>query len=361
MRRDKIYLGRGVRAYSFLLSTGTTLACAADDGRGDGSGNSGIVTVSASASQSESGTAADDAGSDAGSDADPDDDGTAASADGTAASAETQGTVFDLGIQPDSSMPVQEGCQKVDFLFIIDNSGSMADNQVDLANNFPNFIDGIQATLEDVDEYQVGVITSDAYVFNGAGCNQLGGLVIRTGGQDSSNMMCGPYASGKNFMTEADDLATTFPCAAKVGSEGNGLERPMNAMEVAVRKDLGGPGECNDGYIRDDALLVIVVLTDEWDGPGDPEFFGSTGNAGTWYDTVVAAKGGIPENIVVLSLVHFAGCPPSDGFLSGDIETFTNMFGANGFMGCITSDYADLFMQATTIIDGACENFVPPG
>jgi hypothetical protein len=336
------------------LGAATTVGCAADGGRDADSQASGILSVSASQSD----TGDDDDGDD------DDDDGTGATGDdddGADAQSDDEGTVFDLGIQPDSHMEVQEGCSKVDFLFIIDNSGSMADNQEDLANNFPNFIEGIQATLEEVDEYQVGVITSDAYAFNAAGCNQLGGLVVRTGGEDSSNQVCGPYAGGKNFMTEADDLATKFACAAKVGSEGNGLEMPMNAMEVAVRKDLGGPGECNDGFIRDDALLVIVVITDEWDGPGDPEFFGSSGNAASWYATVVAAKGGFPENVVVLSLVHFAGCPPSDGFLSGDIEPFTNMFGANGFLGCIDGDYGALFTQATTIIDGACDNFQPPG
>ncbi len=313
------------------------------------------MTVSASHSDSGDDADADDDGDD--------DDGTGATGgddDDVADDGSDEGTVFDLGVQPDSHMEVQEGCKKVDFLFIIDNSGSMADNQQDLADNFPNFIEGIQATLEEVDEYQVGVITSDAYAFNAAGCNQLGGLVVRTGGTDSSNQVCGPYADGHNYMTEADDLGTKFACAAKVGSEGNGLEMPMAAMEVAVRKDLGGPGECNEGFIRDDALLVIVVITDEWDGPGDPEFFGSPGNAASWFNTVVTAKG-VAENVVVLSLVHSAGCPPSDGFLSGDIEPFTNMFGANGFIGCIDSDYGDLFMQATTLIDVACDNFQPPG
>ena len=163
-------------------------------------------------------------------------------------------------------------------------------------------------------------------------------------------------------MTQADDLATEFACAAKVGSEGNGIEFPMNAMEKAVRGDLAEPGECNEGFIREDALLVVVVITDEWDGPGDPEIFGSTGDAASWYDTVVAAKNGIPGNVVILSLVHFGECPPTDGgSMSGDIEPFTAMFGANGFLGCIDSDYAELFMQATMVIDGACEGFVPPG
>ncbi len=65
---------------------------------------------------------------------------------------------------------------------------------------------------------------------------------------------------------------------------------------------------------------------------------------------------------MVLSLVHFADCPPTEGgSLSGDIEAFTAMFGANGFLGCIDSDYGPLFTQATTIIADACDNFVPPG
>ncbi|HWB74466.1 MAG TPA: hypothetical protein VG755_05915, partial [Nannocystaceae bacterium] len=178
---------------------------------------------------------------------------------------------------------------------------------------------------------------------------------------DSSNAQCGPYAEDHNYMTEADDLATTFACAAKPGSEGNGIEMVANAMEVAVRKDLGGAGQCNEGFIRDDALLVIVLITDEWDGPGDPEFFGSTGNAMSWFDTVVNAKGGIAENVVVVSLVHTPGCPPTDGFLSGDLAPFTALFGPNGFIGCITDDYGAIFTEATGIISTACENFMPPG
>jgi hypothetical protein len=288
----------------------------------------------------------------------PDDDGVE-SADESSSS---EGTVFDLGSMPDIDMPPLLGCEKVDFLFVIDNSESMVDNQANLAANFPAFIDGIQATLADVDEYQVGVVTSDSYAFNSPPCDELGGLVVRTGGDDSSSTVCGPYAAGDNFMTEADDLATEFECAARVGSEGNGIEFPMNAVEVAVRKDLGEPGECNEGFIRDDALLVLVIITDEWDGPGDPEIFGSTGDAASWYETVVDAKGGFAQNVVVLSLVHFGECPPTDGgSLSGDIEPFTTMFGGNGFLGCIDSDYGDLFTQATAIIDGACDGFVPPG
>lgn len=271
---------------------------------------------------------------------------------------------FDLGIQPDVDQEIEEGCTKVDFLFVVDNSGSMEDDQANLIANFPNFINGIQATLEDVDEYNVGVTTTDAYDYNVPNCRVLGGLVANTGGIASSSSACGPYANGSNYMTEQDDLATSFACAAQVGVSGDGIERPMNAMEAAVRGDHAGAGQCNEGFLRDDALLVLVIITDEWDGPGDPESDGSSGSAATWYDTIVAAKQGIAENIVVVTLSHINGgaCPPPDAFFNpADIQTFTEMFGENGFQGCITGDFGQIFSDATGVIEEACNNFVPPG
>ena len=271
---------------------------------------------------------------------------------------------FDLGAQPDVHQEVEDGCTKVDFLFVVDNSGSMEDEQANLVANFPNFINGIQATLEDVEEYHVGVVTSDVYGGNPAQCRLLGGLVVQTSGSASSNAVCGPYATGTNYMTQADNLAGAFGCAAQVGVSGSGIERPMNAMEAAVRGDHAGAGQCNEGFLREDALLVIVLITDEWDGPGDPEGDGSSGSALTWYDTVVAAKGNIAENIVVvtLSYVNAGTCPPTDVFFNpADIQTFTEMFGENGFQACINGDFGETFMDATGVIEEACNNFVPPG
>ncbi len=271
---------------------------------------------------------------------------------------------FDLGVQPDVEQDVEDGCTKVDFLFVVDNSGSMEDDQANLIANFPNFITGIQSTLDNVDEYHVGVVTTDAYEGNLPACQVLGGLVSRTAGDASSNQLCGPYADGRNYMTEVDDLSSSFACAAQVGVDGDGVERPMNAMEAAVRGDHAAPGECNEGFLRDDALLVVVIISDEWDGPNDPELDGSSGDATSWYNTVVEAKQGLAENIVVVTLSHINGgtCPPGDEFFNpADIQTFTEMFGENGFHGCITGDFGQIFMDATSVIDEACDNFVPPG
>jgi hypothetical protein len=337
------------------LTFASAVACGAgNEGRGGGVSYTSIASISVSGTDSNDSMVEDDDGSET---------EESASSMESGPSSGDEGAKFDLGVMPDQNLEIEEGCKKVDFLFVIDDSGSMGDDQANLAAEFPDFITGIQATLEDVDEYQVGVVATDAYPYNIGGCNVLGGLVSKTGGDQSSNATCGPYAEGHNFMTEQDDLGSKFACAAKVGVEGDPIERPMNAMEAAVRKDHGGPGECNEGFLRDDALLVIVVITDEWDGPNDPEFGGSSGDAQSWYDTVVTAKGGIPENVVVLLLHHIPGmCDPPEIYSNGQhIIEFVTMFGPNGFLGCITGDFGAIFGEATGIIQEACDNFMPPG
>jgi hypothetical protein len=281
--------------------------------------------------------------------------------------------MFDVGSDPDAGVP-QAGCRAVDFLFVVDNSGSMSDDQRNLIDNFPTFIEGIETSLDQVDSMHVGIVTSDDYVHNAAGCDSIGGLVTRTGGEDSSARACGPFAAGHNFMTEADDLPDAFACAALVGTEGSHQERPMEAMLRALDGSHAGPGGCNEGFLRDDALLVVVVITDEADGPGDPEhedhdYPVSPGGPQDWYDAVAQAKGGRPENAVVLSFVHFFGgaCPPPSSFTDPaffdgkNMVDFATYFEDNGFVRGICSDYGPVFDQAVGIVDDACDGFVPAG
>ena len=53
---------------------------------------------------------------------------------------------------------IQESGQKVDVLFVVDNSGSMSEEQRNLASNFADFINGATQFAND---YQLGVITTD--------------------------------------------------------------------------------------------------------------------------------------------------------------------------------------------------------
>jgi hypothetical protein len=280
-------------------------------------------------------------------------DATETSDDPTTTESEDEGPSinFDLGNVPDSP-PFDESCGQVDFLFVIDNSGSMSDEQISLISNFPDFITGIEATLETVDSIHVGVATTDDYFFNVVGCQTIGSMVVQTGGGDSSNSICGPYEEGYNFMTEEDeDLAAKFSCAAQVGTDGSADERQMQAVLSAVNGSLGGMGQCNEDFMREDALLVIVIITDEPDA-------NTPGDSMSWYQTVIDAKDGIPENVVVVSLINtpMGNC----GFEAAwSIADFTTLFGINGFMADIClPDYAPVFDQAVAIIDVACDNFL---
>lgn len=279
---------------------------------------------------------------------------------------------FDLGAPLDLGDDV--GCEAVDFLFVIDDSNSMFEHQQNLVANVPAFVAGIEATLEHVDSIQVGVVATDPYSYNPGACILLGALVTSTegGGADSSDMVCGPYAEGFNYMTQADDLGEAFGCAAQVGTIGNGFERPMEAMVETLGKSLDVPGGCNEGFLRDDALLVIVIITDEYDGPGDPEAMNpardpptSLGTPQTWYDAVVEAKGGIPQNAAALVITNYddGPCPPADlGHDGMNLVEWVEQFGDNGILGGICEpDYGPMFEDATAVIQTACDNFVPAG
>ena len=161
------------------------------------------------------------------------------------------------------------------------------------------------------------------------------------------------------------DLDTTFACVAEVGITGSGDEQTMEALGSAISESMTSEGGCNQGFIRDDALLVVSIITDEED---DPEFqtgFGSDGDPGQWYQAVVDRKGGNPDNAVVLALVGPRppdDCPPLlksvnavDGAeVAERILQFTDMF-PFGFVGPVCSDNYKSFF------DQACDEFEPPG
>jgi len=282
------------------------------------------------------------------------------------------GTMGDDGIETGD-----ESCKKVDLLFVIDNSGSMADEQLNLAASVPGFINAMQNELAETEGYNIGVITTDLYIFD-VSCAPLsiGNLVTRTGGEFSSNQQCAPYSSGLRFMTENDNLDNKFNCAARVGVSGDGDERPMEALLTALRPPLTDAGGCNEGFLREDALLVVVIITDEEDDHeteltacDSTPLPGSAGEPATWFEDLIAVKGGEEDKIVVVSLVGpdaAAGttCPELDkcngGVVGAEVAPrileFTRMF-TYGFIGPVCEDYGPIFQESIAVIKTACEEF----
>lgn len=373
-----------MRSPGYLLASLILLACGDDQARDPGSGNSnsgitlgtgtpGTGTDSSGASTSSPATTTSSTGN-------PDPTGTADTG------AVTGGLPkFDIGggATEGTTGVVDKGCTKADFLFVIDNSASMEDNQAALVASFPGFITAIKATLSASSDYHVMIVDSDddgrckqpcnmdssdvikyCSAVKYEACNaKLGACDLTRGagvvhpvGLYASNKVC-PIAGGNRYMLpEEPDLEAAFACVATVGTAGNPSERPMNGMTEALSPTLNDIGGCNQGFLRDDAILVITFISD------DPNYE-DIGKPQEWYDAVVAAKHGNKDAIVVAGLIPQPdlGCAGGGNINGKHWEEFLGLWGEHGVEGSVCEpDYAPFFTQAIAVIDEACDNFMPP-
>ena len=67
--------------------------------------------------------------------------------------------------------------------------------------------------------------------------------------------------------------------------DGTWLRTVLDAMVEAVSAPLTGPGGCNAGFLRDDAILVVTFISDD-------EKIEDLNTAQQTHDALVAAKGG---------------------------------------------------------------------
>ena len=196
----------------------------------------------------------------------------------------------------------------VDILFVIDNSGSMAEEQALLSKNFASFINVLEA--EDVNaNYRIGITTTDSgnprcpkATYNPEGGKLvLSSCVDRVGqGEFSFNMNDFSYACNDYCMlTDADltikptatqysngmeaprkwieriegrtnlpDNVTTiqaFQCFGPQGVAGCGFESHLESMYLALAQASSKDSVTNYGFLRDAAILSIVFISDETD------------------------------------------------------------------------------------------------
>jgi hypothetical protein len=258
----------------------------------------------------------------------------------------------------------ERGCQKIDFLFVIDNSDSMEDEQVNLARSFPGFIVVMEQVLE-AGDFHIMVVASggdreelDEPTLNPDDCADIQGAGRRS---DADGQDCG-LNSGLAYMTNGEvELEAAFSCVAQVGTDGSAIEEMMDSVLEATSGPLNAPGRCNDGFLRDDAVLVVTFITDEDDrrSEGDPE---------DWQRALLAAKGGNEDALVVLGLVGddnieggLLGGPCDARVADGSPRLQSFVDGLDGVLGSVcAADYTKFFQTAVGSIDSACADFVPP-
>ncbi len=190
-------------------------------------------------------------------------------------------TVIEVPVTPNHDL---------DMLFVIDNSPSMADKQQNLANNFPNFINQLNASEGGLPNVHIGVVNTDLGT-KGSGnptpgppIGQVGqGGCAGTGnsGKLTTNgaSVTGAFLSdikstdGTRIKNYTGNLADVFGQMARLGAGGCGFEQPLAAMQAALSNN-----PANAGFLRQDALLAVIFLTDEDDcSITDPAILGPAG------------------------------------------------------------------------------------
>ncbi len=130
--------------------------------------------------------------------------------------------------------------KKLDIVWVIDNSGSMSDEQAQLGSNFNVFINEFVAKNVD---FRMGITTTDC----------------------SSDTKCGKMVTGSDSkLTSAqaalnkNQFLADFKGLVQVGISGSGSEKGLQGAKTFMTK-------YSTSLIRDEAYLAVVILSDEED------------------------------------------------------------------------------------------------
>ena len=164
----------------------------------------------------------------------------------------------------------------VDMLFVIDDSPSTLDKQTNLKNAFPAFINELNGLPGGLPNIHIGVVTPDLGT-KGAQDTSPGPSVGSGPGGCVGNGKAGNLQNTSstvqgNFISDIRDSATSrtqnftgslesaFAALASVGANGCGFEQPIEAAKRALDNN-----PANAGFLRPNASLAIIMMTDEDD------------------------------------------------------------------------------------------------
>jgi hypothetical protein len=175
------------------------------------------------------------------------------------------------------------GEASTDIVFVIDESGSMDEEQQNLQNNLSDFVNAL-ASAPVRNDFRIGVTTTSVTNWDPATPD-----VYATGPNACAG--CAPYAAGALVAIERDGtgapipfklwydatgwlgarwvndesptLVADFEINVRLGTYGSGKEQPLRAIRLALSDRIADG--TNAGFLRPGARLAIVILTDEDD------------------------------------------------------------------------------------------------
>jgi hypothetical protein len=283
-------------------------------------------------------------------------------------------------VTQETSVRVEQSVKnKVDLLFMIDNSPSMAPKQAELRNRFPQLIKALDtfAAQGNPASYHIGVVNSDLgagpYTLNQGQCHPGGdGAKLQTAPAASAvlpmGVSCTNFAlsGGAHYIdynqlnnttnfTGVPDVATAFTCISSVGDAGCGFEHQMEATYRALHDAITE----NANFLRADAILAVVFVTDEDDcsAPATSDLFDPSTNGVNMYGVLHSfrcTQFGIQCNgqpVPPMSISNLTGCS-SQVMASGgklfDPQKYIDFFTKPAALGGVKVDPNDVILVGIT-------------
>jgi len=128
---------------------------------------------------------------------------------------------------------------EIDILWVVDDSCSMGEEQGTLAQGFSSFVEQMETSGTD---FHIGVISTSF---------------------DYSDPDRGKLLGEPAYLTLADDYVALFSERALLGVEGSDKEKGLEAADWALSPTM--VTGANKGFLRIDAQLLIVFVSDEED------------------------------------------------------------------------------------------------
>ncbi len=243
-----------------------------------------------------------------------------------------------------------------DLLFLIDDSSSMRLAQANLERSFPAFMTRLRGAPLGLPNIHVAVISSDMGAGDGsvAGCNTTGGKqgifqYTARGTCTATGLQAGftyisDIAGTRNY---TGTLENVFTCIAALGESGCGFEHQF----AAVLRSLGADGRAapaeNQGFLRPDAYLGVIMITNEDDcsaTSGVPLF--DTGS-----NTNIASQLGPPANFRCSEFGHICDSASGLGMHPSRLAPNNNMSAMVGYTNCRSNDNEGYLLSALDVAD----------
>jgi hypothetical protein len=272
---------------------------------------------------------------------------------------------------------VQRASDKVDLLFMIDGSPAMGPMQDAFRNRFQTLLTILLGANGANASYHIGIVDADlgAPGLNASYCTATGDAAQLIALGRVAPSTCMPpknnqhyiefnQADGSNNLPAGQDLVTTFGCMAQVGQTGCGFRHSLES----VYRALHDPIPVNQGFLRTDAALVVIFLTDKDDCSApdntdlyDPAKTPDYGNLASYRCQAFGYLCGNPPALLPKEepAGPFTNCVPATMAQGGkliDLDRYTTFFSKPAAQGGVKIDPNDVFLAAITGIPTSYES-----